>query len=121
MFNELDAAYIAGGDQSILDDVMQRLGSYVVFHFGTEESLMTSLPRTEGHAEEHLRQHKNFIEQLAQMRVQAKQDGASTMLGLIDFLNEWLYEHILKTDRCLGILLNTQAAQSLELSSKLSE
>ena len=121
MLNELDAAYISGGDQSVLDDVLQRLGSYVAFHFGTEESLMAGLPRTEQHTEEHLKQHKSFIEQLSQMRAQAKLDGPGTMIGLIDFLNDWLYEHILKTDRALGALLKIQAAKSLELTSKLSD
>ena len=57
MLNELNTAYISGGDQSVLEDVLQRLGSYVTFHFATEESLMASL-REEQHTEEHRRQHK---------------------------------------------------------------
>ena len=111
MLNELNTAYISGGDQSLLEDVLQRLGSYVTFHFATEESLMASL-REEQHTEEHRRQHKKFIEQLEHMCIQARQDDQDTMLGLIDFLNEWLYEHILKTDRSLGMLLKTQATSS---------
>lgn len=114
MLNELDAAHATGCDQAVLEDVLQRLGAYVVFHFGTEESLMASLPRTAEHTDEHIRQHGKFIEQLTLMRSQANQDGPSTLGGLIDFLNEWLYEHILKTDRKLGALLNSQAANSPE-------
>ena len=108
MLNELDAAYSTGCDQAVLEDVLQRLGAYVVFHFGTEESLMASLPEATQHTEEHLRQHGKFIEQLNLMRAQANQNAPSTLGGLIDFLNEWLYEHILKTDRKLGALLNSQ-------------
>jgi hemerythrin len=121
MLNELDAAHTAGGDQALLADVLQRLDAYVAFHFGTEESLMASLPRTEQHTEEHLRQHYAFIEQLHQMRALAKQENPQVMLALIDYLNAWLYEHILKTDRSLGALLNSQTAKSLELSSRLSD
>jgi hemerythrin len=33
------------------------------------------------------------------------------MSELVSFLNSWLYEHILKTDRKLGALLNGQLAQ----------
>lgn len=113
MLNELDAAYSGGCEQSVLDDVLQRLGAYAVFHFGTEESLMATLPRSEEHAEEHLRQHRSFIEKLSQMRAQSSQDGPRTMGALIDFLNAWLYEHILKNDRKLGALLNQKIASSL--------
>ena len=52
MLNELDAAYSTGCDQAVLEDVLQRLGAYVVFHFGTEESLMASLPEATQHTEE---------------------------------------------------------------------
>jgi len=111
MLNELDDAHGSGKSQTVLDDVLQRLGTYVAFHFATEEALIVGLPHSERHAEEHLRQHGNFIEQLTKMREQAKQDGPQTMRYLIDFLNEWLYEHILKTDRKLAALLHSQAAK----------
>ncbi|WP_428825328.1 bacteriohemerythrin [Azonexus sp. IMCC34842] len=114
MLNELDEAHGSGKSQTVLDDVLQRLGTYVAFHFATEEALIANLPRSERHAEEHLRQHGNFIEQLTMMRAQAKQDGPQTMSHLIDFLNEWLYEHILKTDRKLAALLHGQTAKGHE-------
>ena len=116
MLNELDAAHNAGGNQSVLEDVMQRLGTYVVFHFATEASLMANLPHAEQHSQKHLRQHHDFIEQLHQFSTQAKQDGPLVTLAMIDFLNEWLYEHILKTDRALGALINHQTAKSLDLA-----
>jgi len=110
MINELDGAHLAGPNQGLLSDILQRLGSYVAFHFRTEEALMASLPQAEEHASEHLQQHRFFVEQLAVMRAMAEQevDGATTQL--VDFLNAWLYDHILKTDRKLGTLLNGQLA-----------
>lgn len=111
MLNELDAAYADNCEQSVLDDVLQRLGSYVIFHFGTEESLMAGLPRHESHSEQHLREHAAFIETLSAMRAQARDHGPQTMGALIDYLNAWLYEHILKSDRNLGALLSQKDAQ----------
>lgn len=113
ILNELDDAYSAGCDQSVLDDVFQRLSTYAVFHFGTEESLMKRLPHAEHHTVEHLGQHRTFIEELSGMRAQSREDGPQTMRKLIDFLNEWLYEHILKNDRKLGALLNQKSVESL--------
>lgn len=114
MLNELDAAHAGGCPQSVLDDVLQRLGTYVIFHFGTEEALMAGLPHNEEHARQHRHEHAGFIEKLAGLRAQGANDGRQTMEALIDYLNEWLYQHILKSDRELAALLNRkQAARPL--------
>ena len=114
MLNELDAAHAGGCPQSVLDDVLQRLGTYVIFHFGTEEALMAGLPHNEEHARQHRHEHAGFIEKLAGLRAQGADNGRQTMETLIDYLNEWLYQHILKSDRELAALLNRkQAARPL--------
>ena len=114
MLNELDAAHAGGCPQSVLDDVLQRLGTYVIFHFGTEESLMAGLPSQADHARQHRQEHAAFIDKLTGLRAQAVDNGRQTMEALIDYLNEWLYQHILKSDRELAALLNRkQAARPL--------
>ena len=110
MLNELDAAHAGGCPQSVLDDVLQRLGTYVIFHFGTEEALMAGLPHNEEHARQHRHEHAGFIEKLTGLRAQAADNGRQTMEALIDYLNEWLYQHILKSDRELAALLNRKQA-----------
>lgn len=111
MINELDEAHRAGSNRSLLNDILQRLGSYVSFHFRTEEALMVGLPKTEKHASEHLHQHRLFVEQLAAMRLRAEGEFDGAINELADFLNSWLYDHILKTDRQLGVLLSGSLAQ----------
>lgn len=114
MLNELDAAHAGGCPQSVLDDVLQRLGTYVIFHFGTEEALMAGLPHNEEHARQRRHEHAGFIDKLAGLRAQGADNGRQTMETLIDYLNEWLYQHILKSDRELAALLNRkQAARPL--------
>lgn len=110
MINELDDAHLAGQSQHLLDDVLQRLGSYIAFHFSTEEALLNNLPGADGHAEEHRKQHRIFIEQVAALRQTAGHDARQAMNELVAYLNDWLYEHILKTDRQLGALLNGRTA-----------
>jgi len=111
MINELDDASLARRGQIVLEDVLQRLGSYVTFHFTTEEALMAGLPQAESHAAEHRQQHRLFIEQVGKLRAKAEHERDETMSELVSFLNSWLYQHILKTDRKLGALLNGQLAQ----------
>ena len=110
MLNELDAAHAGGCPQSVLDDVLQRLGTYVIFHFGTEEALMAGLPHNEAHARQQRQEHAAFIDKLTGLRAQAADNGRQTMEALIDYLNEWLYQHILKSDRELAALLNRKQA-----------
>lgn len=110
MLNELDDAHLAGHSPHLLDDVLQRLAGYIAFHFSTEEALLTTLPESDAHAGEHLLQHRCFIEQIAALRQTAGRDGRQAMSELLAYLNGWLYEHILKTDRQLGALLNGRAA-----------
>lgn len=117
MINALTAAHEAGGDASVLDDVMQGLGAYVVFHFGTEAALMAGLPQEAAHTAAHLRQHADFIAQFERMRAEAQGGDQAVGLAMIDFLNAWLYEHILKTDRTLGALISHQMASTRETAS----
>lgn len=114
MLNELQDAHAAGSAQAVLNDVLRRLDAYIAFHFATEEALMADLPPQIAHAEEHLQQHRLFIEQVTQLRQQALNAAPETMGQLVDYLTDWLYEHILKTDRKLAALLNARVAQSKE-------
>ena len=111
MINELDDACLARRGKAMLEDVMQRLNNYVTFHFATEEALMAGLAQAEGHTAEHRQQHRLFIEQVGMLRAKAEHEYDETMSALVSFLNNWLYQHILKTDRELGTLLNGQLAQ----------
>lgn len=115
IINELDAAYSAGSSQTLLDGVMQRLESYMIFHFRTEEALMSGLRLAEKHTSEHRQQHHDFVGQVAAIRARVERECDGSMGELVDFLNTWLYEHILKADRKLGALLNGQLARSAQL------
>ncbi len=112
MLNELDAAHANGCAQAVLDDVLQRLGTYVIFHFGTEEALMAGLSSQAEHARQHRQEHAAFVARLDEIRSQDHGDGQRTTEALIDYLNAWLYQHILKSDRELAALLTHKQAAS---------
>jgi hemerythrin-like metal-binding protein len=118
MINELSAAHLAGHQPTLLNEILQRLDNYLHFHFRTEEALMANLPKSTPlnaqHASEHLQQHQTFIAQIAAIRARAEAENEGVQGELVDYLNAWLYEHILKTDRHLGALLNEQRAQALK-------
>lgn len=109
MINELHDANPQKISRLSLDDMLQRLDGYIAFHFGTEESLMAKLPSGTEHIEAHLRQHRLFVDQVAKVRAEGGDDIALMMRQIADFLSDWLYEHILKTDCQLAFLLNQKS------------
>ena len=105
LINELDAANAAGNKRDALADVLPRLGAYVLFHFGTEEAMLSQLSsdRAQQHRQHHQQQHAEFSERVAQLREQPPDEIDLT--AFVAYLQRWLTQHIMKTDLELGRLL----------------
>lgn len=84
-----------GVQKAVIEYTMDRLIEYTVFHFETEEELMTKV------SYDHLQEHKKAHEALKAkaVEIQAKLiQGEKVLPQLLDFLMTWLQEHILKVD-----------------------
>ncbi len=105
LINELDAAHESGLDDLALADVLSRLTSYVLFHFGTEEGLMAKVAVSSQSAKDHLNEHRQFAEKVARMKAEVGEDSTQTVAQLLEYLTSWLREHIMKTDKTLAKLI----------------
>jgi hemerythrin len=101
LINELEAACTAGHQAEALEEVLPRLGAYVLFHFGTEEAMLPSIP-TE-HAQKHRAQHAEFSARVAALRVAPGTNP--DLCAFTEYLKRWLVDHIMKTDHELGRLM----------------
>jgi len=101
LINELEAAQEAGAEA--VAEVLPRLSAYVLFHFGTEESMMEALPGRGVHVEKHLGEHRRFAEQVAAIRGSAP--SAAELAAFVEYLKAWIVEHIMKTDQDLAKLI----------------
>lgn len=106
LLNDLDD--VIAGRIGSLTDIMRRLETYVVFHFGTEEALMRSLAETVPYIE-HCKEHRQFVTQLGGLQDMDTRKPAEIAAGLADYLSNWLREHILVSDRRLVQALKQQA------------
>lgn len=104
MINLLEKAHEAGDRQVAFEDVLPRLNAYVLFHFGTEDAMLPDVS-TE-HAELHRRQHHDFTSRIAALR--HENPDKIDLAALIDYLNRWLVEHIMKTDHELARQLKSR-------------
>ena len=98
--------------------VSRDLLAYAIYHFATEEQLMqrhgyaAAAPEA---AARHLAQHRYFSERVVALRTAEHRGEPGASPALLAFLEDWLVNHILTTDKALGQFINANP-QSLESS-----
>lgn len=109
LINELETAHEAGHNDVALADVLPRLTSYAMFHFATEESLMSKTTANTLYVQHHLGEHRLFVDQITSMKKSIDSgDSMQTVATLLEYLKSWLREHIMKTDKGLATLLQVR-------------
>jgi len=96
IINTLWDAVILRQDGAAVLHTIAELERYTLTHFTAEESFMRA--HNYSGFDEHKKQHVAFIERIRQER-QAVEGGASVTLDLINFLKDWLIDHILVKDK----------------------
>ena len=97
MINELYDAVMEIKGQDALKKIINRLVEYTVIHFMTEEKWMVEF-NYEGY-DEHKKIHEDFKQKAIEVQNQLKEDGFVLSLDVLNFLRDWLKNHIMGTDR----------------------
>lgn len=106
LFELADKAYILLKDELVIDkydkivEILEELKEYTIFHFRSEEEYMQSIGYKRLFTQKI--EHDNFIKELENVdysSIDAKQD--ESLVKILNFLNDWLIEHILKTDKLI--------------------
>lgn len=107
--NELDAALRAGRGSAVMNSVLQKLVNYATEHFAAEESLMArhDFPGLFTHQIQHALFRRKIDELLADY--QAGKSGVPVSLML--FMQDWLKQHVLKTDKLYSAFLNARGVR----------
>ncbi len=106
--NDANARLSANSSAEILEQISRDLLSYALYHFETEEELMQEFNYAGSNADEseaHLRQHREFSSKVVAVRDGIKAGNLISREELLTFLNGWLINHILKTDKRLGAFI----------------
>jgi hemerythrin-like metal-binding protein len=108
--NEANARLAAKVTREVLEQITRSLLSYALYHFETEESLMRQYEYSAlatADAARHRDEHRSFSQQVVALREGLRDGNLVTREELLSFLNNWLVNHILHTDKRLGeFLLN---------------
>lgn len=98
--NELHRAVQQGREETVALDILDALVSYAASHFSTEEVFFThsAYPDTE----RHIAIHEQFKAHVAQFRSEVEAGSATVGMDVLEFLKNWLIEHIQGTDHKIG-------------------
>lgn len=97
VLSQLDDAVREGRVQDELDGIFLELIAYTKVHFSTEEMYFDKFGYED--AAEHKRYHASFIETLERYRSQQQTDPKTLSIALVEYLHDWLAEHVVKADK----------------------
>lgn len=100
LINQLHEAMMAGSGDDAMYEVLSGLVAYTKEHFASEEKLMQQFhfPQLAGHRAEHQR----LVEQVSALVKRADAGQPLSAYEVLQFLREWLINHIQNTDRRYG-------------------
>ena len=116
LINMLNEANTKLTDRSPIADfskIVQGLLSYAGYHFQTEDGLMNQHGYDAACAEDaaqHHAQHKAFAEKVLAVQTSLTAGQRIPKADLVEFLTQWLADHILNTDRKLGKFICSRPA-----------
>jgi hemerythrin-like metal-binding protein len=112
--NEAAGKLAESPSHELIEQITQDLLSYALYHFDTEEDLMQEFGYQEdGDAmQRHLEQHRAFSKQVVSARDSLRAGANISAQELLEFLNTWLVNHILNTDRKLGAFIVAKRSAS---------
>jgi hemerythrin len=104
ILNDLHAAMIKGQAQKITGLLLRKLASYTRDHFSAEERLMAAAGYP-GLAQ-HRMKHRVLMKQVDDFAVRYERGESNLNLALLNFLRDWLTNHIQHEDQQYGPWLN---------------
>lgn len=104
LFNEANTKLANNNNTEFLEQITCDMLSYALYHFETEEGLMQKYGYIEA-ADTHIRQHRSFSAKIVEVRNNIKAGILISREDLLSFLNNWLINHILSTDKELAVFL----------------
>lgn len=116
LVNMLNEANTKLTDRSPIADfskIVQGLLAYAGYHFKTEEGLMDQHGYDACCAEDaarHRAQHQAFAEKVIAVQASLAAGQRIPKADLVDFLTQWLTDHILNTDRDFGKFICSRPA-----------
>tara|TARA_B100000315_G_scaffold33053_1_gene27736 strand:+ start:1001 stop:1408 length:408 start_codon:yes stop_codon:yes gene_type:complete len=97
LINQLFDAMSLGKGRDVLGSILTELANYTVTHFGFEEKKFAEFNYAE--TESHKSKHQAFVDKVVEFKGKFESGDVTISVALLDFLRDWLTEHIKGTDK----------------------
>ena len=104
LVNTLHDAMAKGKAGEVMAGILQELIAYTRTHFSDEETLMRSNNYPEFQA--HQAEHHAFVEKVLQVQKGFAQGHVTVRVEIMNFLCNWINDHIMKSDKGYGHYLS---------------
>lgn len=119
LINQVDALVAEGGGPDAVGEVVERLTDYVAEHFAREERLMEEAGFAGAAA--HMARHEDFTHRVGSLAREYEFDPESVdMREVLDFLADWLVNHILKADKAFADDVKRWITENEEAAARLA-
>jgi hemerythrin-like metal-binding protein len=109
ILNDLHAAMLKGQAQSLTGPLLHQLADYTQTHFSAEEAMMENA-KYPGLADHQIK-HRELVKQVEDYLLLYDKGEVSLNLKLLDFLRDWLTNHIQKVDMAYSACLIQRGAR----------
>ena len=89
-----------GKDKFVIEIILSDLIDYTKYHFAAEEDYFEKLNYHD--VEKHKKAHKGFVDKINKFYDDYKNNDAEISSKLLDFLKDWLINHIMVDDQSYG-------------------
>ncbi len=106
ILNTLHDAMMARRGQEVMQKVLDELLRYTEGHFAREEDAMRAAgyPKLQAQIE----QHRRFTQKIQDVAAKYKAGTLGLTIEVLDFLTDWLKQHIIGMDQQYGDFLNAR-------------
>ena len=109
LINTLHDAMKSGKTKDVLGQLFTELVDYTVYHFATEERLMTQFHYPD--FEKHRREHVALTQKAQSLQADYRAGRMAISFEVYEFLYDWLAHHIQGNDQKVGAFLRTQGVR----------
>jgi len=122
LINKLASYFAQGSLPHLIEEVLNELSDYTIYHFQYEEELWHSFLPKEEESLQHEQAHQNFIDSIIVFRERKDVSTHEMTYELLSFLTRWLAFHILDSDRHMAnIVLAIQDGHTIEDAKNIAQ
>jgi len=109
MINELNAAMKEGRGKDAIGKIVKGLIDYTATHFATEERYFDQYgyPASAAHKQE----HRDFVAKVTEFKQGFDEGRLGLSISVMNFLGDWLRNHISGSDKEYGPFLNSKGVR----------